>query len=285
MSRAPRSHRGFTLLELLIATAIFLVICAAMFTLLQSAQQKYAVETQMSGSFSEARLGLDQLVRDINISGYPTVNMFSNPSIVSSSSYALAPLAWSFGYLNSPPSPCQFGATCGSSPNDTDLIVETNLAPTVPGSSVSWIHYQWVANTNDPNNTGTLYRGIVAKTGADPVSTSSQPGVMAPLVNNVVNYAQGALLAQINTQYPSMLPNGTQPIFTYSCSTPTGPLPCSCPPSSPGCVSASYPYNTPRYVSDVDITLIVMTPQPDMQTQSIKLIELTGRGHRTNSGN
>jgi prepilin-type N-terminal cleavage/methylation domain-containing protein len=282
MRRVPRYHRGFTLLELLIATAIFMVICAAMFTLLQMAQQKYAVETQMSGSFSEARLGLDQIVRDINISGYPTANMFSNTAAVSSSSYAQAPFAWAPGYLTTPtPVDCQLGGTggsgCNPSPSDFDLIVETNLAPNNPGSTVSWIRYKFVANSpGDPNNIGTLYRGVVAKSqNADPVATTNQAAVMTPLVNNVVNYAGGPLITQISAQYPLMFSTGTQPIFTYTCSTPTGPQPCA----------SAGTYNAPRYVSDVDITLIVMTPQPDMQTQSIKLIELTGRGHRTNSGN
>jgi prepilin-type N-terminal cleavage/methylation domain-containing protein len=280
MRRAPRVSRGFTLLELLVATAIFMVICAAMFTLLQVAQQKYAVETQMSGSFAEARLGLDQVVRDIDISGYPTANMFSNTSSISTASFALSPFAWGPGYLNTPtPQDCQMGGTGGNpctSPIDYDLIVETNFTPAVPQSTVSWIHYQWLANPGDPNNVGTLYRGVAAKSqNADPIHTTNQPGIMTPLVNNVVNYAGGSLLTQISAQYPSMFVTGTQPIFTYTCSTPSGPLPCA---------SAGI-YNAPRYVSDVDITLIVMTPQPDMQTQSIKLVELTGRGHRTNSGN
>jgi len=35
----------------------------------------------------------------------------------------------------------------------------------------------------------------------------------------------------------------------------------------------------------VDITLIVMTRQPDVQTQLLKLVELDGRGHRVNPSN
>jgi hypothetical protein len=41
-------------------------------------------------------------------------------------------------------------------------------------------------------------------------------------------------------------------------------------------------YNTPRNIRDVVITLIVATPQIDLQTQRIKLVELSGRGHRLN---
>jgi prepilin-type N-terminal cleavage/methylation domain-containing protein len=268
MKQRLQCGQGFTLLELLVATAIFMVICGAMFGLLQISQQKYAIETQLSGSFQEARLGVDQIVRDINISGYPSAGLLSNTA--NSASYALAPFAWDPGYLSNPPTDCQIGATCSPTPGDSDLIVETDSGN---GTGVNWIRYQLQAT---PQGT-ILCRGAVPKTaGMDPVAATSASGVMTPLVNNVVYNASGALLAQITAEYPSMFSGGVQPpLFTYSCNTPAGPQPCT---------SAGI-YNAPRYVSDVDITLIVQTPQQDLQTGALKLIELTGRGHRTNAGN
>ncbi|HUE54403.1 MAG TPA: prepilin-type N-terminal cleavage/methylation domain-containing protein, partial [Candidatus Udaeobacter sp.] len=62
---------GFTLVELLTALAIFLIICGAAFTLLASSQQRYRTEAQVLTSFQEARLGLDQIVRDVNDAGFP----------------------------------------------------------------------------------------------------------------------------------------------------------------------------------------------------------------------
>jgi prepilin-type N-terminal cleavage/methylation domain-containing protein len=266
MTRAVKRERGFTLLELLIATAIFMVICAAMFSLLELSQQKYATETQMSGSFQEARLGLDQIVRDINISGYPSQSMFANTT--NTASYAVAPFAWDPGYATTP----NCTIPCAVTPTDKDLIIETYL-PSL--GTVSWIHYQLAQNTN--GETWTLYRGIAPKTaGSDPYTATTAPGVMTPLVNNVVNYTSGTVLALINSQYPNMFPGGVQPpLFSYTCMTPTGTQPCSSAGNN----------NAPAYVSDVDITLIVMAPYQDMQTQSLKLIELTGRGHRTTFGN
>jgi hypothetical protein len=41
----------------------------------------------------------------------------------------------------------------------------------------------------------------------------------------------------------------------------------------------------PNRIRDVNITLIVMTRQPDLQTQQLKLVELNGRGHRVNPSN
>jgi prepilin-type N-terminal cleavage/methylation domain-containing protein len=258
MSRARQNQQGFTLVELLLATAIFMVICAAMFGLLQISQQKYAIETQMSGSFGEARLGLDQIVRDINVSGYPSMTLLSNTS--NALNYAVSPAAWSPLYPNGD---CQIGAC--TSPSDSDLILETETDPTV---GVVWIRYQLL--------NGVLYRGVVPKTTGDPASAFGASGVMTPLVNNVVYNATGALLAQINTDYPSMYTTGQPPLFSYTCKTPSGPQPCA---------SAGTSYNIPRNIVAVDVTLIVQTPQQDYQTQSLKLIELTGRGRPTNSGN
>jgi prepilin-type N-terminal cleavage/methylation domain-containing protein len=48
MTRLRNSERGFSLVELMVATAIFMVVCAAMFGLLQVSQQKYAIQSQLS---------------------------------------------------------------------------------------------------------------------------------------------------------------------------------------------------------------------------------------------
>jgi prepilin-type N-terminal cleavage/methylation domain-containing protein len=260
MMRSSAKVRGFTILELMVAMAIFLVICGAMFALLQLSQQRYSSETQMSGSFQEARLGIDQIVRDINMSGYPSAGMLSNTSFPAT--YAVSPFAWDPGYTNTPPTTCQVGLTCNPTPGDFDLIVETNIS-----SGVSWIRYQL--------NGTTLYRTVVPKTaGADPVTATSGTA-MTPFVENVMNNVPDPLLGQITAQYPSMFPTGPVPVFQYTCATPSGPQSCT----------LATGYNAPQNISDVDIVLIVKTPQTDAQTHSLQLIELTGRGHRSNPTN
>ena len=239
-----RAERGFTIMELLIATAIFLVICGAMFALLQLSQQKYTGETQLSGAFQETRLAIDQIVRDFNVSGYPSQSIFSKlPS--DTTQYAAGPVAWSPNY---PGTPCSVGATVGAActtPGGFDLILETDL-----GNGVSWIRYQL-------NNT-TLYRAVVPKTaGDDPATKTSDPAVMVPFLTNVMNSVPA------------------QPIFKFTCDTPAGPQPCS----------AAGNYGVSNNIRDVDITLIVMTRQPDLQTGRPKLVELEGRGHRVNPSN
>jgi len=265
MSAASMTRpRGFTILELMIAMAIFTVICGAMFGLLQLSQQKYSSETQLSGAFQETRLAVDQIVRDFNASGYPAVSMFSRIP-TDSSQYALNPVAWDPNY---PVTFCLVGTAGGGTcqtPGDFDLIVETDL-----GSGVCWIRYQLIDTT--------LYRAVVPKTaGGDPVNATLPANVRVPfltnVMNNVMNTSSAGLLTQINATYPSMFPGGApQPIFKYTCNTAAGPQPCPLVGSE----------GVPSNIRDVDINLIVMTRQPDAQTQVLKLVELSGRGHRLN---
>ena len=261
----PQEERGFTILELMIATAIFLVICGAMFGLLQLSQQKYSSETQLSGAFQETRLAIDQIVRDFNDSGFPSQSVFSTLP-TDTTKYALSPVAWSPNYLAG--TPCSVGTGSGvacTTPGDFDLILETDL-----GNGVSWIRYQLIQTT--------LYRAVVPKTaGGDPATATSDPAVTVPfltnVMNNVMNTPSAAQFSQITTDYPSMYPGGVpQPVFTYTCDTPAGPQPCA----------AAGIYGVVNNIRDVDITLIVMTRQRDLQTQQLKLVELDGRGHRTN---
>lgn len=256
-----KAVKGFTLLELLMAMSIFLVLCAAMFGLLRLSQQKYANETQLSGSFQEARLAMDQIVRDVNISGYPAKGLFS-VTPTNSSQYTNGAVAWSPGYPNAP---CQPGTAAGGTcltPSDYDLILEARLGN---DTNVSWIWYHLDGTT--------LYRAVAPKNGTDPVGAVSAPGLMVPFLTNVMNNPGSAMLAQITAQYPTMFPGGQpQPIFQYTCDTASGPQAC---PNAGG-------NNSTRNIRDVDVTLIVMTLQPDLQTQRLQLVELSGRGHRLN---
>jgi prepilin-type N-terminal cleavage/methylation domain-containing protein len=263
MARNAPSSRGFSLIELMLAMAVFLVICGAMFALLQLSQQRYTSESQMSGSFQEARLAIDQIARDVNDAGYPAQSMYSQvPS--SATLYAIGPFAWDPNYPTVTPasSLCKIGSTC-TTPGDFDLIIETMVS-----GNVSWIRYKLGTD-------GILYRGVTPKTTGDPVSATDAAGVLIPFLVNVKNNASGAELDEIVAQYPSMFPSGNPvPIFQYMCDTPTGVLPC------PNAVPNSY--NSPLNVRDVNITLIVETQQPDAETHQLKVIELNGSGHRLN---
>jgi prepilin-type N-terminal cleavage/methylation domain-containing protein len=261
MNPAPYDKRqpGFTLVELLVALGIFLLVIGAAFTLLGSTQNRYRTESQVLTSFQEARLGLDQIVRDVNDAGYPP------PSYVGTNSalFASTPFAWSPGYSTS--SSCNIVISSGkpvcTTPRDFDLIIETNpnpqdptCAPTCP---VQWIRYQ--LQTPPAVQVPTLMRGAVNKfSGGDPDTATSAAGVLVPFVQNIVN-------------------SPAQPIFSYTCDTSTAPQSAPLP-----CPTAAAVDNSPANIRDVMINLIVATPQPDATTGQPRVVELRGRGRRVN---
>jgi len=268
MTCAPKvnKQRGFTLIELLISMVILLVICGAIFGLLDMSQRQSRTESQILLALQEARLGLDQIARDVNDSGFPAKNQFSTLP-TDTSKYSSTPIAWSPSY---PGTSCTIGSgstsgTC-TTPGDFDLIVEEDF----DGTGVKWIRYQLIGTT--------LYRGVISKptTNADPAATVSGTNVMYPYVRNVVNNASAAQIAQFQAVYPTMFPGGVAvPIFQYTCDTGSATL------GTQACPSAGS-YNAPANVRDVEITLIVQTAQPDAQTGQVRMVELNGRGHRVN---
>ncbi|HEV2618221.1 MAG TPA: type II secretion system protein [Candidatus Acidoferrales bacterium] len=266
-TRKQQKQEGFTLIETMVAMAVFLVICGAIFGLLNVSQQRYKTESQVLSSFQDARLALDQIVRDANDSGYPTLGNFSAavplPGLGGFAEYTNTPIAWNPGYVAG--NPCLIGTAGGgtcTTPGDFDVIFEENTDNT----NVKWIRYQLVGTT--------LKRGVANKTaGLSANAGTSLAGVMVPYVSNVMNNAPAAQIAQYRAAYPAMFPGGTpQPIFQYSCDTNTGPVLCQNAGAS----------NSPVNIRDVEITLIVATLENDAQTRVPRLVELNGRGHRVN---
>lgn len=252
---------GFTLIELLVALGIFLLVTGAAFTLLGSSQQRASTESQVLTSFQEARLALDQIVRDVNDAGYPPPS-FSDGA---AAHFASTPFAWYPNYTI--PTPCAIGLTCDP-PSDFDIIIETNPNPQDSPTQVQWIRYKLVGTT--------LMRGMAPRLPShDPVVDTTP--TLAPLVQNVVNNVPAAQITQYQAIYPHMFPSGTAvPIFSYTCDTPTAPQ-----PQPPPCLSAGAD-NMPANIRDVTVTLIVAAPVPDSTTGQPRLVQLIGRGRRIN---
>jgi type II secretory pathway pseudopilin PulG len=261
-SRARQA--GFSLIELLLSVSLFILISGAAFRLLNVAQKSFRTEGQVLSSFQEGRLALDMIVRDVNDSGYPAANQFS-ALVPPVTSYAVTPVAWS----PISPTPCAV-SVCALSPGNFDLILEELNNTT---NMMQWIHYQLVGTT--------LLRGTIDKAvagaGADPfvATTAAGAGVMFPYATNVVNNTSAAQITQINAAYPGTFPGGAPvPIFTYYCDSPSGTKLCTDPT-----IAA---YNLANNIREVEVTLIVLTQQPDMQTGRLRLVTLNGRGHRVN---
>ena len=262
LTHKQAQQTGFTLIELMISVAIFIAISGAIFGLLGQSQKSFQTESQLLSSFQEARLGLDQIVRDANASGYPPLNHFD--VLPPANNYTAGPLAWQPGYLT--PAPCLIGTAGGgtcTTPGDFDVIFEGD----VDGSGVKWIRYQLTGTT--------LFRGVANKTvGGDPdAATNAASGVLLPYVTNVVNNPGALWIPQFQAAYPGMFPGGVaQPVFQYTCDTAGGTVLCQNAGAS----------NAPANVRDIEIVLIVQTTQRDAQTAKLRLVQLNGRGHRIN---
>lgn len=267
MKHAPNSggQAGFSLIEMMIAAAIFVLLCGAAFALLSVAQQRYQTESQVLNSFQEARFGLEEIVRDVNGAGYPPQDQFTASSTPPANLYAITPIAWEPNYWTN--SPCQIGTagggTCNPTPSDFDIIIERDVDPW-RHDGVEWTRYQLQGTVLMRSQT---YK--VVNQEPDPTTSPS----FVPYVQNVMNNASAAQIAQFQAVYPQMFPGGNPvPIFQYMCATPSGPQPCP----------AAAAYDSPMNVTDVEITIIAMAPQPDAQTGLPRLIELHGRGHCLN---
>ncbi|HWG59221.1 MAG TPA: hypothetical protein VN661_09255 [Candidatus Acidoferrales bacterium] len=260
-----RSRAGFALAELAVSMAIFLAICGAMFLLLNSSQKHYDTQTKLLGSFQDARLGVDEIVRDAENSGYPPQNQFAlGVNALAASAYTNSPVAWSPNY---PTTACLIGTAGGgtcTTPGDFDAIFEEATDTT---GIVKWIRYQLVGTT--------LFRGVVTKVAGDPSGPTTAAGVLLPYVTNVVNNVSAAQRAQYVADYPNMFPGGVaQPVFQYYCDGAANTAPVLCQNAGA--------YNSPVNVRDIEINLIVLASQNDQQTQKPRLVQLQGRGHRVN---
>ncbi len=258
MIRNKRHQEGFSLLEMLVVVAIFAVITGVVFQLLDLAQRRYRVESAVLDSFQGARLAIDQMMRDVHASGYPPANQFM-PAVAAANPQRVA---IPFGFSPNYPAGCAMGVC--RTPNQWDLIVEGNPDPTVAGSAVQWIRYRLVGRV--------LQRGAVGKVAAaDPDLVTAAGTNMVPFVENVVNNATAAEMAQIRAFYPAMFPgNAPVPVFTYMCQVGTNPLAV--------CTGA----NTPRDIREVNITLIVRSPADELRNRQPRVITLTARARRIN---
>ena len=249
-----RKQRGTSAVEMMVVVLVFTLLAGAAFRLLNVSQQRYRMESDVLDSFQAAQVALDQMARDIHTSGYPPVNSYTPAAAVTQfTKVACAPFAWSPGYPAADcttKAPCTVGAGC-TTPNGFDLIVETDFGN---GNGVQWIRYQL--------NGTTLFRGVAAKqAGADP-AVVTQP-TLVPYVDNVMNNASAAQIAQIQKSYPGMFPGGAPvPVFTYK-------------------YDSGQP-NTPPNIREVNLTLIVQAQTLDPLTQQPRVVTLTARARRIN---
>lgn len=80
---APRpGPAGFSLLEVLLASATAVVILLGAYTVYESGQATYARTEQRTDIQQNARAALDTLVRQIRMAGYAALNSVQNPIVI-----------------------------------------------------------------------------------------------------------------------------------------------------------------------------------------------------------
>ncbi len=77
--KARAGVKGFTLLELMLSVLMLLVVTAAVFEQINQMQKKSSSEAMKVDLSQQGREFVDQMVRDLHMSGYPSASMYSNP--------------------------------------------------------------------------------------------------------------------------------------------------------------------------------------------------------------
>lgn len=244
---SKNKNAGFTLLELMVATLLFIVITGAVFAVVIASQARYKAEKEYMSAFQQANVAIDQITRDIHGAGFPAKIIY-NTSVQGASSnstkWAL-PVAF---YPNYPNSTCVIGTTC-TSPSSYDLILEQDQ-----GSGVVWIRYKLTNNI--------LYRAVVAKTTSNNPITATDDSLV-PYLENVMNNASSADIATITASYPGTFPGGNAvPVFTF--------------PQYQGATQA------PPNIHNINVALIVLAPGRDLQTQGVRVATFTAQASTIN---
>lgn len=82
--RKGRGQSGFSLPEILVVVLILSIVTAAIFGIINQAQQRYIREVKVMDVFGQARSAMEQMVSEIHQAGYPAINLYAlsakNPS-------------------------------------------------------------------------------------------------------------------------------------------------------------------------------------------------------------
>ncbi|HKD79126.1 MAG TPA: prepilin-type N-terminal cleavage/methylation domain-containing protein [Candidatus Angelobacter sp.] len=78
---AQAGVKGFTLLELILSLAMLLVVTGAIFEQINRMQKNSQSEAMKLDMSQQAREFVDQTVRDLHMSGFPSPSMYSNPPV------------------------------------------------------------------------------------------------------------------------------------------------------------------------------------------------------------
>lgn len=81
-ARRPPAPRGFTMLEALIASTIFLIVMGAVYLVYEVGEANYSRGTRKWDVQSQARLALERISREVRMAGYATPNKLTDPMVI-----------------------------------------------------------------------------------------------------------------------------------------------------------------------------------------------------------
>lgn len=266
-------QRGFSLAELMVATAVLLIVIGGVLQLLNQSQQRYSSTANVEDSTAMAREAVDLMARDIRLAGYPPPSSYPSTAITSSNQEYVAIAGGFLGVAapatpNLPASPysVQFEADIGAPAGCGNTIPLTDFQCTSNTGIVSVINYELQVPTG--GNTGGC-AGLTVN------SALTSPTLMR---SQVPKNANGSAVTPVYVPYVSDVANCRQsiPIFTYC-----GPVAAAggCPDLSgqpPSALAA------PRNTRVVLIRLLVRTRNRDPQTQNFQIVEFNSVAEKVN---
>ncbi len=155
--RASSRQRGFSLIELMIVCAILVIVLGVIFRQITVIQMRSRAEQTKLDMTQQARESLDQMVRDIHQSGYPSMRMGTQALIGVKPTYNYISLGYAAGLIliNSTPPELRFeGDVDGSG---TISNVRYRYVTTSPESS----HCPCIERSQKPKVSADLVTGQV----------------------------------------------------------------------------------------------------------------------------
>ena len=163
---ATRLQRGFSLLEFLVSVAILTTVIAVVTDGMIQIQKNSASDVGKVGVAQETRQFMDQILRDLRQSGYPSLAIFDPTSLASSTSNCALVACCTLDSNVACTGPTSFSSSAIQFEGDVD------------GSGVSEVYIQVVAPTSG-NCPCTVQRGTILKPGTTPAYYTELDNVMS----------------------------------------------------------------------------------------------------------
>ena len=211
--RIPHSEAGFTLVELIIVSALLMIVGGGLFTTFMTGQTSYLTADAYVQVQQEARRGFDNMVRELREAGAETGQNIAAVSGLATNSQLNFQMARGYntelGSVTTTPKGCQTPpAICWGSENATG----------------QWVHYALVSTDGSVATTNDNQIIRCVDTTASPsiiTATTVCSGGRRVLANHVKSasfkYTSGIITVSLQVEYKSpLLPSGSQatPLLT-----------------------------------------------------------------------